>query len=376
MCRLLDMYPLNRLCLLVVLLGATSNFSAQNIYKLDFDLDYIKSISSNVSAGDLIAVNDSIALVNFGWALICKTNFKSGKFLDTLDNGLVYEKIQSKLKSTEIYKEAEFFTAKDIGDITTCNGYYIQFGRLIRTNPKSYVCEIALQTKNFGVLSVILQINQDLDIEEIKVLENTFDFGVSHASMNGYYEMNDELFIRSGLINTSVYDKNTPCYFSRFEFTGDYYKFSGFLEGVKHGKKNVYTAKFHSFFYNNERLCTTNGWEIFCFEDSLRNCEYNFDLGLSADEVYTNIWQIDDGEYIAARKSLDDIGAAINDCTIELLDENFKVFDKLFQFNIISTYLKSFDFHNGIAYLYLNSSDKKEMILRTFKVEDYREKKG
>jgi len=375
MCRLLDMDTLNRLCLLVVLLGATSNFSAQNIYKLDFDLDYIKSISSYPSAGDLIAVNDSIALVNFGWALICKTNFKSGKFLDTLDNALVYEKIQSKLTSTEVYKEAEFFSVKDIGEITTCNGYYIQFQRIIRLDFDRYVCEVRLQTKNFGVLSVILQLNQDLDIEEIKVLENTFDFGVSYVSMNGYYEMNDELFIWSGLTDTSVYDKNTPCYYSRFKFNGDYYKFSGFLEGVKHGKKNVYTAQFHSFFYNNEKLCITNGWEIFCFGDSLRTCEYNLDLGLSADEVYTNIWPIDDGEYIAVRKNIDDIGSAIGDCTIELLDEKFKVFDKLVQFNIISTYLKSFDFHNGVAYLYLSSSDKKEMILRTFKVEDYREKK-
>lgn len=376
MCRLLDMHTLNRLCLLVVLLWATSNFSAQNIYKLDFDLDYVRSISSNASAGDLIAVNDSIALVNFGRAVICKMNFKSGRFLDTLDNASVYEKIQSKLKSTEIYKETEFFTVKDIGDITTCNGYYIQFLRIVRLDFDKYACEVRLQTKNFGVLSVILQINQNLDIEEIKVLENTFDFGVSHLSLNGYYEMNDELFIRSGLIDTSVYDKNTPCYYSRFEFTGDYYTFSGFIEGVKHGKKNVYTAKFHSFFYNNEKLCTTNGWEIFCFEDSLRTCEYNLDLGLSADEVYTHIWPIDDGEYIAVRKNIDDIGAAINDCTIELLDENFKAFDKLVQFNIISTYLKSFDFHNGIAYLYLNSLDRKEMILWTFKVEDYREKRG
>jgi hypothetical protein len=356
-------------------LWATSNFSAQNIYKLDFDLDYVRSISSNASAGDLIAVNDSIALVNIGCAVICKMNFKSGRFLDTLDNALMYEKIQSKLKSTEFYKEAEFFSVKDIGDITTCNGYYIQFQRIIRLDFDRYACEVRLQTKNFGVLSVILQINQNLDIEEIKVVENTLNFGVSHISLNGYYEMNDELFIRSGLINTSVFDKNTPCYFSRFEFTGDYYKFSGFLGGVKHGKKNVYTSKFHSFFYNNERLCTTNGWEIFCFEDSLQTCEYNLDLGLSADEVYTNIWPIDEGEYIAVRKNLNDIGAAINDCTIELLDGNFKVFDKLIQFNIQKTDLGSFDFHNGIAYLYLHNFEK-EMILWTLKVEDYREKRG
>jgi len=361
--------------LLVALLWATSNLSGQNVCKFEFDLDYVSGMSNNPYTGNLVIIDDSTALVNFGDAVLCKANFKTGEFLDTLDNILLYENLQSEIKSTEIYKSAEFYTEKSRDKITTCNGYYFQFWRLFRNEADNYLCEVQVTTKNFGVISVFLEINQDLKVEGIRVLENMGKYGVSTLSLAGYYALGDELFIQSNVRDTSINNINTPSYFSRFEYTGDYYKYKGLLDGVEQGKRKLYTSRFHSFFFNDGRLCTTNGWSVFCFSDSLKMCEFNIDLGLSENQVYSSISHIGNNEYIAVKMNLaDDLGAAINECFIVLLDENFKEFDTLFEFNIQKTYLNSFDYFNGSAYLYLRHLKKKELILKFFNVDEYRQK--
>lgn len=369
------MIRFNKIGLLVALLWAASNLSGQNVCKFDFDLDYIAEMSNNPYAGNVVVIDDSTALVAFGGAVLCKANFKTGEFLDTLDNILLYDKLQSRIKSTEIYKSAEFFTEKGRDEITTCNGYYFQFWRLFRNEADNYLCEVQVTTKNFGVVSVFLEINQDLEIEGIRVREKMAKYGVSTLSLAGYYAMGNELFIQSRVRDTSVYNINTPSYFSRFEYTGDFYKFKGLLDGVEHGKRKLYTSRFHSFFYNEDRLCTTNGWSVFCFSDSLKTCEFNIDLGLSENQVYSSISHIGDNEYIAVKMNLaDDLGAAINECYIVLLDENFKEFDTLLEFNIQKTYLNSFDYFNGRAYLYWRHLKKYELILKSFSVDEYRQK--
>jgi len=324
---------------------------------------------------NVVVVNDSICLVTFGAAVLCKANFKTGEFLDTLDNILFYDKLKSRIKSTEIYKEAEFFTEKNIEESTGCSGYYFQFWRLFRNESKNYLCEVKVSKKNFEVLSTFLEINQDLQIERIPVRESTSKYGVSTMSLAGYYAMGDELFIQSTLEDTSVFNINTPSYYSRFENTGDYYEFKGLLDGVEHGKRKLYTTRFHSFFYNSERLCTTNGWSVFCFSDSLKTCEFNIDLGLPENQVYSTIRHIGNNEYIAVKMNLaDDLAAAINECYIVLLDENFKEFDTLLEFNIQKTSLNSFDYFNGRAYLYWHHLKKNELLLKSFSVDEYRQK--
>jgi hypothetical protein len=369
------MRKLYKIIVLVALLWAASNLSGQNVCKFDFDLDYIAEMSNNPYAGSVVVIDDSTALVNFGGAVLCKANFKTGEFLDTLDNVLLYEKLQSKIKSTEIYNSAEFFTEKDIEETTGCSGYYLQFWRLFRNDSNTYLCEVKVSTKNFGVLSTFLEINQDLEIERIRVRELAIKYGVSTLSLAGYYPMGNELFIQSRVRDTSVYTTNTPGYFSRFEYTGDHYKFKGLLDGVDHGKRKLYTSRFHSFFYNDERLCTTNGWSVFCFNDSLKKCEFNIDLGLSEDQVYSTIRHIGGNEYIAVKMNLaDDIGAAVDECYIVLLDDNFKEFDTLLEFDIQKTSLNSFDYFNGNAYLYWHHLKKDELILKSFRVDEYRQK--
>lgn len=359
------------LSLLVVLLSSTSKLLSQT-YKFDFNLDYIAGITSNVYMGDLTAVNDSIALVAFGSAIICKVNFKTGKTLDTLENKVVYEKIKEALNSTEIYKDAEFYDVINKDDIKTCNHYYFQFRRIIRVDTATYVSEVTVNSINPGVLlHVLIYFNRNLEITKTKVLESTYSsYGVSYMSLIGYFEKNNEIFIHSSLSDTSVYDKYTPCFFSRFRETGDYYKFSGFIDGVTHGQRRLYTARFFTSFTNHDTLCISNGWEVFYLSDDVKRSAKKRDLGLPANQVYATIRQIGKNRYLAVKMNLAYDGAAINDCKIVLLDENFKEYETVIQFYIQRFSLNSIDYLDGIAYLFIHDLPKAELLLIPVKIDD------
>lgn len=362
----------NLICLLLVLFSTSNNLLAQT-YKIDFDLSYIKGISSNPTSGNFIAIDDSAGLIVLGRAILCKIDYKSGSFTDTLDNAFLYGLLKENLLGTELYKNTKFYDVNTKDDITTCNNYYFQYRRLIRVSENIYATEIAITTINMGIVSVVLYLSDNLDVVNLISVEKTSDVGVAYNGITGQFEKDDILYVQSGLEGEQIYSRETPSFFTRFIKEEDgYYKFDGFLDSATHGKRNLYCPRFFSMFYNKDQPCVSNGWEIFCYSEDLSSLERKIELDIPYEEVYSTIIQVDEDKYLTTRMNLDDIGAAIGDCNIYILDKDFQEEEHLLRFSIVHSYLNSIDYLDGKLYLYLNKLMTGELMLTVIDINQKR----